>query len=139
MGCSGHRYAQDQTRTPPINSKARSRTKIQQKQVLFLPSLNAYEGSQEKPTVGRLTDLPWVASATYRRFFFSPFCGGLAKRAVERAGIKGCSPFKKGRSEWGSGSALRSAHRGEDLGQTKGGGDSTIIYGVIGQSWRLYL
>ena len=34
-----------------------------------------YGRSPKKPTVGRLTDLPWVAKATYRRFLFRPSVG----------------------------------------------------------------
>ena len=34
-----------------------------------------YGRSSLKPTVGRLTDLPWVAKATYRRSFFTPSAG----------------------------------------------------------------
>ena len=45
--------------------------------------------SQKRPTVGRLCDLPWVASTTYSRFFRRPTVGRflpLGKALQKRAG-----------------------------------------------------
>ena len=49
---------------------------------------------------------------------------------MARAGAKGSSNFKKGRSEWGNGRALRSVLRGEDFEQKKGGGDALFSRGM---------
>ena len=49
---------------------------------------------------------------------------------MERSGAKGSSNFKKDRSEWRNGRALRSVLRGEDFGQKKGGGDALFSRGM---------
>ena len=49
---------------------------------------------------------------------------------MERAGAKGSSNFKKGRSELENGSTLRSVLRGEDFGQKRGGGDALFSRGM---------
>gem|GEM_PF-4470103 len=41
-----------------------------------------YGRSPKKPTVGRLDDLQWVASTTYRRFFSPPPLRGLESPLV---------------------------------------------------------
>ena len=55
---------------------------------------------------------------------------------MERVCAKGSSPFKKGRSKWGNGRALRSVLRGEDFGQKKGGGDALFSRGMDREEGR---